>query len=85
MEINNHGKNLHVHFSMNQASRQAGNLENGAPIEQTSETKSTNLRDRLQGDAKVRERLLVEIQAKVQAGEYHTRAAAEKAAQQIVD
>lgn len=85
MEINNHSKNLNVHFSVNQPSRPAGNLENGSAIEQTAETKSTKLLERLQGDAKVRERLLVEIQAKVQAGEYHTRVAAEKAAQQIVD
>ncbi len=85
MEINNHGKNLHVHFSANKASRPAGNVENGSAVEQSVETKPQKLLDRLQGDAKVRDRLLVEIQAKVQAGEYLTRAAAEEAAQQIVD
>lgn len=85
MEINNHGKNLDVHFSKKHSSQSAGNLENAAEIEQPIQAKSEMLLDRLRGDEKVRSRLLVEIQARVHAGEYFTRAAAEEAAQQIVD
>ena len=88
MEIHNHGKNLKVHFPPNQNARgnqAAGGVEAGNGVDRTEQVKPQRLLDRLEGDVKVRERLLVEIQAKVQAGEYFTRAAAVEAAQQIVD
>ena len=88
MEIHNHGKNLKVHFQPNHnaTSNQApGRVATGNGVDRTEAVKPQRLLERLEGDAKVRERLLVEIKAKVQAGEYFTRAAAVEAAQQIVD
>ena len=87
MEIHNHGKDLSVHFPANQTGQKspAGNVENGRGVERQEEAKPQRLLERLQGDAKVRERLLVEIKAKIHAGEYFTRAAAEEAAQNIVE
>ena len=88
MEIHNHGKNLKVHFptnaGANDAKVAAAELKAGNGVEQAEQVKPQRLLERLQGDTAVRERLLVEIQAKVHAGEYNTRAAAEQAAQQIV-
>lgn len=83
MEIHNHGNNLNVHLPGNQNAK-AGNLEPGNGLDQTEQVKPQRLLEELHGDAKVRERLLVEIEAKIQAGEYFTRAAAVEAAQQIV-
>jgi len=83
MEIHNHGNSLNVHFSDKQNAK-AGGLESGNGLDQTEQVKPQRLLERLEGDAKVRERLLVEIEAKIQAGEYFTRAAAVEAAQQIV-
>jgi hypothetical protein len=88
MEIHNHGKNLKVHFPPNQSvkSNQApGGAEAGNGVDRTEQVKPQRLLERLEGDTKVRERLLVEVEAKIQAGEYFTRAAAVDAAQQIVD
>lgn len=85
MEIHNQGKDLRVHFQINKSSQPAGSVENGRAVDRTNEAKPQRLLERLEGDAKVRERLLVEIQAKVQAGEYMTRAAAEDAAQHLVE
>lgn len=86
MEIHNHGKNLKVHFQEQTSPRNAtGGVGAENRVDQTEQVKPQRLLERLEGDVKVRERLLVEIQAKVQAGEYLTRAAAVEAAQQIVD
>ena len=83
MEIQNHGNNLKAHITSNQ--RPTNNVDSGSGVDQTEQVKPQRLLERLDGDAKVRERLLVEIEAKVQTGEYMTRAAAVNAAQQIVD
>lgn len=83
MEIHNHGKILNVHLPNHQNAK-AGGLEAGNGLDQPEQVKPQRLLERLEGDAKVRERLLVEIEAKIQAGEYFTRAAAVEAAQQIV-
>jgi len=88
MEIHNHGKNLKVHFPANpniSSKPAAGGVEVGKGVDRTEQIKPLRLLDRLEGDVKVRERLLVEIEAKIQAGEYHTRAAAVEAAQQILN
>ena len=88
MEIHNHGKNLKVHYQPNQnaTSNQApGRPEAGNGVNRTDAVKPQRLLERLEGDVKVRERLLVEIKAKIQAGDYLTRAAAVEAAEQIVD
>ena len=88
MEIHSHGKNLKVHFQQpqNARSNQAnGGVDAGNGVDRTEQVKPQRLLERLQGDVKVRERLLVEIEAKIQAGEYFTRAAAVEAAQQIVE
>ena len=84
MEIHNGGHNHRLHMQPNSADRQTSRIE-GQQLQAADEVKPSQLLERLEGDAKVRERLLVEIQAKVHAGEYMTRAAAEQAAQQIVD
>ncbi len=86
MEIHNHGNNLKAPFSQrnNQAQPTAGaSAESG--VDQVKQAKPQRLLEKLEGDAKVRERLLFEIQAKVQTGEYLTRAAAVEAAGRIVD
>ena len=86
MEIHNHGNNLKPPF--NQRNSQT-NSTSGTPaengVDQVKQVKPQRLLEKLDGDAKVRERLLVEIKAKVQTGEYLTRAAAVEAAEQIVD
>lgn len=87
MEIHNHGKNLKVHFPAKSGANEtnaAAESKNGKGINQTEQVKPQRLIERLRGDNEVRERLLVEIQAKIHAGEYSTRVAAEKAAQQIL-
>ncbi len=83
MEIHNHGNNLKAHIPVNQ--RSTSNVDSGSGVDQTEQVKPQRLLERLDGDAKVRERLLVEIEAKVQTGEYMTQAAAVNAAQHIVD
>gem|GEM_PF-1565044 len=85
MEIYNHGNNPRDRFQINNSSPKPENVENGKEVDRSDEVKPSQLLERLEGDMNVRERLLVEIQAKVQAGEYSTRAAAESAAQNIVD
>jgi len=84
MEIHNRGNSLRVHFQSNKPNSSAGNVESGR-VDSASQTKPQNLLERLEGDVKVRERLMVEIKAKIQTGEYLTRAAAEDAAQNIVE
>ena len=87
MEIHNHGKNLKVHFPTHagaEPTRAAAEAKNGNGVDRTEQVKPQRLIERLQGNNEVRERLLVEIQARIHAGEYATRVAAEKAAQQIV-
>ena len=87
MEIHNHGKNLKVHFPPSPSAKgnQAAGAEAGNSVDRNEPVKPQRLLERLEGDVKVRERLLVEIEAKIQAGEYFTRAAAVEAAEQIVD
>ena len=88
MEIHNHGKNLKVHVPANpnaKSNQAAGRADSGNGVDRTEQVKPQRLLERLEGDVKVRERLLVEVEAKIQAGEYFTRAAAVEAAQQIVD
>ncbi|MGB1928582.1 MAG: hypothetical protein ACPIA2_09835 [Mariniblastus sp.] len=85
MEIYNHGNNPRDRFQINNSSSKPDTVENGKEVDRADEVKPSQLLESLEGDLNVRERLLVEIQAKVQAGEYSTRAAAESAAQNIVD
>ena len=87
MKIHNHGKILEPKFIQSTGAsgkESAAGLVRGAGIEQTEQAPPARLIERLQGDGDVRNRLLVEIQAKVHAGEYTTRAAVERAAEQIV-
>ena len=88
MEIHNHGKNLKVHFpvkptAQNPDSVQGLNKEN--QVARTNETNPKRLLQQLKSGEAVRKQLLVEIQAKIQAGEYATRAAAEQAAADILN
>ncbi len=87
MEISKHGKHLSVptpQFASPSANEAAGETKSGGEIKRSVEAQPQRLLDRLQGNSEVRNRLLVEIKAKVQAGEYFQRAAVEKAAEQIV-
>jgi hypothetical protein len=87
MEISKHGKHLNVpapHFNSTAANEAAGEAKSGGEVKRAVETQPQRLLERLQGNSEVRNRLLVEIKAKVQAGEYFQRAAVEKAAEQIV-
>jgi hypothetical protein len=87
MEIHNHGKNLEVHFQTktSKPTSMAGGPEAGTGADRLEQVKPQGLLERLQGDTQVREQLLVEVKAKIAAGEYFTRSAAEEAARQIVD
>lgn len=85
MEIHNHGNDPRLHFRGNNSARQTSKVEGESSVTSTDQVQTSRLRERLEGDVKVRERLLVEIQSRVLAGEYMTRAAAEQAAQQIVE
>ena len=88
MQINNHGKNSKVHLPQDhkpKSAPQAGDVKSGSGVDQSEQVKPQRLIDRLHGDAKVRERLMVEIEAKIQTGEYFTRSAAVEAAQGIID
>ena len=87
MEIHNHGKNLKIHFPVQQAAQdsgRAGELKGKNEVARTSPTTPQGLLDQLESGDAVRQQLLVEIQAKIHAGEYNTRVAAEQAAAQIV-
>lgn len=85
MEIHNHGNNPKVHLNSDKANREVAGVESESKVDRTQPMVPQQLVERLEGDAAVRERLLVEVKAKVLAGEYLTRAAAEEAAQHIVD
>ena len=87
MEISNHGKHLNVpapHKLGVINSDVTTELKASEGVARSTEVQPQRLLTRLQGDAEVRNRLLVEIQSKVQSGEYFTRAAVERAAAQIV-
>ena len=85
MEIHNHGLKSQINFQANNPSRNAGNVDSAQAANGTNDVQPSRLIERLEGDAKVRERLLVEVKAKFQAGEYDTQTAIEKAANVIVD
>ena len=87
MEIHNHGNNLKVHFPVNSGadnvdSAQTSNEKSG--VAKPTATNTSQLTEQIKSGEALRKQLLVEIQAKVHAGEYQTRAAAEEAAARIV-
>lgn len=84
MEIHNHGQNSRIHFQAKNSQPQ-NQVEGSGSVDRANDVQPKKLAERLEGDAKVRERLLVEVKAKFLAGEYVTRAAVEDAAQNIVD
>ncbi len=85
MEISKHGKQLipAPHVQAPVVNTEAGEVR-AADVKGSSEVPGQRLLQRLQGDSDVRNRLLVEVQAKYLAGEYATRSAVEKAAEQIL-
>ena len=85
MEIHNHGNNSKIQINSDKSNREVGGVEGESKVERSAPVGPQQLVERLEGDAAIRERLLVEVKAKVLAGEYLTRAAAEEAAQHIVD
>lgn len=84
MEIHNHGQNSRIHFQA-KSPKSSTPAEGGSSVDRANDVQPKRLAERLEGDAKVRERLLVEVKAKFLAGEYATREAVEEAAQNIVD
>jgi hypothetical protein len=84
VEIHNHGQNSRIHFQAKNPQPQS-QVEGSSSVDRSNEVQPRKLAERLEGDAKVRERLLVEVKAKFLAGEYVTRSAVEEAAQNIVD
>jgi hypothetical protein len=84
VEIHNHGHNSRIHFQA-KSPKPATQVDGGNSVDRANEVQPKRLAERLEGDAKVRDRLLVEVKAKFLAGEYVTRAAVEEAAQNIVD
>ena len=88
MEIHKHGKNLKVHFPVKPAAQNSGSangLNREDKVARTNETQPKRLLQQLQSGETVRKQLLVEIQAKIQAGEYATRVAAEQSAADILN
>lgn len=85
MEISKHGKHITTtpHLQLSVTNTEGGEVRS-ANVGAKDETQSQRLLSKLQGDAEVRNRLLFEVQAKFQAGEYATRSAIEKAAEQIL-
>lgn len=84
MEIHNQGNNLRPHLNQKPAGQPASGVAGGSAVDRSSESQPQRLIEGLRGNAEVRERLLVEISAKIAAGEYNTRAAAEEVAQRLV-
>ena len=84
MQIHNHGNNPQLHVKADSA-KPSQPVESAAKATSGGSVDDRSMIDRLENDAEVRERLLVEIKAKVQAGEYMTRVAAEEAASRMVE
>lgn len=87
MEITNHGKHLNVpapHLSVSAFRDRAADSAAEVGVKTVEEGPPQRLLDRLQGNSEVRKQWLVQVQAKLLAGDYLSRAAAEKAAEQIV-
>lgn len=85
MEIHNPGNNLKIHYTPKPAPKtDAVDRKAESAVEPAANVSPQQVLDRLASDDRLREQLLVEVKAKVLAGEYLTRAAAEEAAQQIV-
>ena len=87
MEISKHGKHVGAqphHLPASNANLESAETRGNGEIKQVEGSQSSRLLEKLQGNTEVRNRLLVEIQAKYLAGEYATRTAVEKAAEQIV-
>ena len=85
MEINNYGPQPNIQFQRNSSGQTAGNVGSGQAANGTNDVQPARLIERLEGDVSVRRQRLVEVEARFQAGEFSTRAAAEEAAQNIVD
>ncbi len=87
MQIHGHGKNLKAHFQSSPSAKQsraADGASKGSEVARTSASNAKSLFDQVKSGDALRKQLLVEIKAKVDAGEYQTRAAAVEAAEQIV-
>ena len=85
MEIHNPGNNLKIHYTPKPAPQtDAVDRKADGAVEPKTHVSAQQVLDRLNSDDRLRQQLLVEVKAKVLAGEYLTRAAAEEAAQQIV-
>ena len=85
MEIHNHRGNLQPHPKTTSAGQSANEASGANATDRTTDSQPQRLLEGLRGNDEVRERLLVEITAKVEAGEYNTRAAAAEAAQHLVE
>jgi hypothetical protein len=84
MEISKHGKQIIPSPHFQPVANTEPNEVRSAEVKGIEEIQSQRLLKRLQGDVEVRNRLLVEVQAKYLAGEYATQSAIDKAAEQIL-
>jgi len=89
MEISNIGKNPQLpspHFPLKQVDA-VGLKESQQVVVGRGETEGeiSQLASSVKGDSEIRNRLLTEIKAKIMAGQYQTRSAVEKAAQNLIE
>lgn len=85
MQIYNHGENSKIHLRDQKPASHLKKGEGAGEVASGSEVRSKRSIAGPVGDNKVRERLLVEIEARIKAGEYLTRAAAERLAEKITE
>ena len=76
MEINNYGPQPNIQFQRNSSSQATGNVGSGQAANGTNDVHPARLIERLEGDVSVRQQRLVDVEARFQAGEFSTRAAA---------
>ena len=84
MEISNHGKRLNPHLPSS-ANRLPEKTRLDASSNQVDENSRASLADQLKGNSEIRNQLLVQIKAKIEAGHYNTAAAFEQAAQKMLE
>ncbi len=84
MEIHNHGNNIKAHFPKRVAPNDANVVSSEDKVARSNIAEPRKLLSQVKSGETVRQQLIVEIKAKLQAGEYATRLAAEQAAEQIV-
>ena len=84
MEIHNHGNNIKAHLPRQVAPNDGKAVSQQNKVARSQAAEPQKLLSQVKSGETVRQQIIVEIKAKLQAGEYATRVAAEQAAEQIV-